>query len=245
MRSFSSVPLIRSWEKPTNNPAVSDFIKHPVVPLPDQSPELVFSEEDLVFTDAEKEQIEVFRAQYPTPEGAVMKTLWLAQEKFGFLPPEVIHLVADTLDIPFSLAYGVATFYTQYYKAKKGTYVLDVCTCFSCQLCGGYDMLHYLEEKLGVREGETTEDGLFTIQGVECLGACGTAPMLQVTNGPYVHNLSREKMDALIEALKNGDMPPFVSVTLPQDEDALDGNRRSDVEATDTGRTPPIAETLE
>ena len=69
--------------------------------------------------------------------------------------------------------------------------------------------------------------------------------MLQVTNGPYVHNLSREKLDALIDALKDGDMPPFVSVTLPQDEDALDGNRRSDAEATDTGRTPPIAETLE
>ena len=243
--SFLSAPLIRSWEKPTNNPAVSDFIKHPVVPLPDQSPEPVFFEEDLVFTDAEKEQIEAFRGQYPTPEGAVMKTLWLAQEKFEFLPPEVIRLVADTLGIPFSLAYGVATFYTQYYKAKQGAYVLDVCTCFSCQLCGGYDMLHYLEEKLGVREGETSEDGLFTIKGVECLGACGTAPMLQVTNGPYVHNLSREKLDALIDALKKGDMPPFVSVTLPQDEDALDGNRRSDVEAMDTCRTPPIAETLE
>ena len=245
MRSFSSAPSIRSWGKPTNNLTVSDFIKHPVVPLPDRFPEPVFSEEDLVFTDTEKERIEEFRGQYPTPEGAVMKTLWLAQEKFGFLPPEVIRLVADTLGIPFSLAYGVATFYTQYYKAKKGTYVLDVCTCFSCQLCGGYDMLHHLEEKLGVRDGGTTEDGLFTIQGVECLGACGTAPMLQVTNGPYVHNLSREKLDALLDALKNGDMPPFVSVTLPQDEDALDGNRRSDVQVTDIGRTPPIAETLE
>ena len=224
---------------------MSDFIKHPVVSLPDRSPEPVFSEDELVFTDTEKEQIEAFRAQYPTPESAVMKTLWLAQEKFGFLPPEVIRLVADTLGIPFSLAYGVATFYTQYYKERKGTYVLDVCTCFSCQLCGGYDMLRHLEEKLEIREGETTDDGLFTIQGVECLGACGTAPMLQVTNGPYVHNLSREKLDALIDALKAGDMPPFVSVTLPQDEDALDGNRRSDAEATETGQTPPTAETFE
>ena len=224
---------------------MSDFIKHPVVSLPDRNPEPVFSEEELAFTEAEAERIEAIRAEYPTPESAIMKTLWLAQEKFGFLPPEVIRLAADTLGIPFSLAYGVATFYTQYYKTRKGTCVLDVCTCFSCQLCGGCDMLRYLEEKLGVREGETTEDGMFTIRGVECLGACGTAPMLQVTNGPYVHNLSRKKLDALIDALREGVMPPFVSVTLPQDEDELGGNRRSDAEATDVGRTPPVAEFLE
>lgn len=223
---------------------MSDFIKHPIVPLPDQEPEPVFSEDELVFTDEEKELIERFRKQYPTPEGAVMKVLWLAQEKFGFLPPEVIHLVADELGIPFSLVYGVSTFYTQYYKEKKGTYVLDVCTCFSCQMCGGYDVLHYLEEKLGIHEGETTDDGLFTIQGVECLGACGTAPMLQVTNGPYVHNLTKEKLDALIEELKAGKMPPFVSVTLPQDEDQMGGNRRTDAATTESYQIPPRAEAM-
>lgn len=223
---------------------MSDFIKHPIVPLPDQTPEPVFDEDDLAFTAEEKQLIDRFKAQYPTPEGAVMKALWLAQEKFGFLPPEVIRLVGDELGIPYSLAYGVATFYTQYYKEKKGTYVLDVCTCFSCQMCGGYDMLHYLEEKLGIHEGETTEDGLFSIQGVECLGACGTAPMLQVTNGPYVHNLSREKLDRLIDDLRGGKMPPFVSVTLPQDEDEMGGNRRSDVDATETYTTPPRADAM-
>lgn len=218
---------------------MSDFIKHPIVPLPDQEPEPVFSEDELVFSEEEKALIGRFRKQYPTPEGAVMKTLWLAQEKFGFLPPEVIRLVADELGIPYALAYGVATFYTQYYKEKKGTFVLDVCTCFSCQMCGGYDMLHYLEEKLGIHEGETTEDGLFTIQQVECLGACGSAPMLQVTNGPYVHNLTTEKLDALIERLKSGETPPFVSVTLPQDEDEMDGNRRSDAAEVESYQTPP------
>ena len=218
---------------------MSDFIKHPIVPLPDQEPERVISDEELVFTDEEKELIERFRRQYPTREGAVMKALWLAQEKFGFLPPEVIRLVADELDIPFALAYGVATFYTQYYKEKKGKYVLDVCTCFSCQMCGGYDILHYLEEKLGIHEGETTEDGLFTIQQVECLGACGSAPMLQVTNGPYVYNLTEEKVDSLLESLRAGKLPPFVAVTLPQDEDEMGGNRRTDAEAVEAYQTPP------
>lgn len=224
---------------------MADFIRHPIVPLPDQKPEPVFSEDELVFTAEEKKLIQRFKSQYPTPEGAVMKALWLAQEKFGYLPPEVIQLTSDELGIPYALAYGVATFYTQYYKEKVGKYVLDVCTCFSCQMCGGYDMLHFLEEKLGIHGGETTQDGLFTIQQVECLGACGSAPMLQVTNGPYVHNLTEERLDRLIDSLRAGKMPPFTSVTLPQDEDEMDGNRRTDVEAVETYVTPPRGEAME
>lgn len=218
---------------------MSDFIEQPIVSLPDMDPDPVFSDDELVFTDEEKELIAQFKAQYPTAEGAVMKALWLAQEKFGFLPPEVIRLTADQIGIPYSVAYGVATFYTQYYKKRMGRYVLDVCTCFSCQVCGGYDMLHYLEEKLGIHEGDTTEDGMFSIQQVECLGACGSAPMLQVTNGPYVHNLTQKKLDELIEALRSGNVPPFVSVTLPQDEDEMGGNRRTDADAVESYQAPP------
>jgi NADH:ubiquinone oxidoreductase subunit E len=102
-------------------------------------------------------------------------------------------LVAETLGLPEAHVHGVATFYTQYYKEKKGKYVLDVCTCLSCQLCGGYDILHYLEDKLGIKKGETTEDGKFTLNEVECLGACGYAPMLQVTNDRYVNQPYQRK----------------------------------------------------
>jgi NADH-quinone oxidoreductase subunit E len=223
---------------------MADFIKNPVVPLPDRTPEPAFSKEELVFTAEEKERIAGYVNQYPTADGAVMRALWIAQEKFGYLPPEVIQLVADEVGMPYSKAYGVATFYTQYYKQEVGKYVLDVCTCFSCQFCGGYDMLHYLEDKLGIHKGETTDDGMFTIQEVECLGACGSAPMLQVTNGPYVHNLTTAKLDRLVDELKQDRMPPFVSVTLPQDEDEMQGNRRSDAEAVDTYQTPPFSETI-
>jgi NADH-quinone oxidoreductase subunit E len=212
--------------------------------LPGEKPERTFSDDELVWTDDETAKIEAFRAQYPTPDGAVMKTLWLAQRKFGWLPPEVMKLVADTLGIPYAKVYGVATFYTQYFKEEKGTFVLDVCTCFSCQVCGGYDMLHYLEDKLGVVKGGTSEDGLFTVQEAECLGACGSAPMLQVTNGPYVHNLTREKVDTLVDALREGKDVPFESVTLPQDEDEMGGNRRSDAEAVTTYQTPPVSNTI-
>ncbi len=203
-----------------------------------------FADADLVWTEAEQRQIVSFRAEYPTNDGAVMKVLWLAQNKFEWLPPEVIKLVADTIDVPYAKVYGVATFYTQYYQEKKGKFVLDICTCFGCQVCGGYDILHYLEEKLGIEKGQTTNDGLFTIQEAECLGACGSAPMLQVTNGPYVHNLTREKVDVLVEDLKAGKMPGFQSVTLPQDETELGGNRRSDAEAVTEYQTPPVSSTI-
>lgn len=222
---------------------MADFIKNPVVGLPERDPEAVIPAEDLFFTEDEKQQLARYAEQYPTSDGAVMRGLWMAQEKFGWLPPEVVQLVADELDMPYAKAYGVATFYTQYYKQKMGRYVLDVCTCFSCHFCGGYDMLHYLEEKLDIHKGETTDDGMFTIQEVECLGACGSAPMLQVTNGPYVHNLTKDKVDRLLADLRAGKMPPFVSVTLPQDETEMQGNRRTDAEAIDTYQTPPYSKT--
>jgi NADH-quinone oxidoreductase subunit E len=224
--------------------SVSEFLDQPIVPTPDRDPKPSFTPEELVFTADEKALLARYKSQYATPEGAVMRGLWVAQEKFGFLAPEVIRLVADELGIAYSLAYGVATFYSQYYKDKVGTYVLDVCTCFSCQLCGGYDILHYLETKLGIKKGQTTEDGMFTLQEVECLGACGSAPMLQVTNGPYVHNLTNKKVDRLVDTLKTGTLPPFESVTLPQDEQELDGNRRTDAAQTERYITPPVSETF-
>lgn len=210
-----------------------------------RNPEPVFTEAELQFTESEKSQLATYLERYPEPEGAIMRGLWLAQEKFGFLPPEVMRLVASALGVPYARVYGVATFYTQYFKQKKGKYVLDVCTCFSCQVCGGYDVLHYLENKLGIKAGETSEDGMFTVQEAECLGACGSAPMLQVTNGPYVHNLTEKKIDGLIDGLKDGKMPAFESVTLPQDETEMGGNRRDDVESVEHYKTPPVSETFE
>ena len=221
-------------------------IQRPVVPLPDQNPEPKIPEEDLVWTDDEQAQIDAWVAQYPDgkEESAIMRVLWLAQEKYDFLPPEVIEFCAETLDMDPARAYGVATFYTQYYKEEEGTFVLDVCTCFTCQFTGGYDILHYLEEKLGIHDGETTDDGMFSLKEVECLGCCGSAPMLQITNGPYVHNLTKEKVDQLIDDLRAGTMPAFTSVTLPQDEDEMGGNRRSDVPTTDTYQTQPRSEAI-
>jgi NADH-quinone oxidoreductase subunit E len=222
-------------------------IRKPIVGLPEQNPEPQVPDDELVWTDEEKEKIERWKSQYPTNEAAIMHVLWLAQEKYDWLPPEVIEFCADTLDMDYAQAYGVATFYTQYYKEEQGQFVLDVCTCFSCQMVGGYDILHYLEEKLGIHDGETTEDGMFTVKEVECLGCCGSAPMMQVANGPYVHNLTKEKVDRLLENLRQGQMPKFTSITLPQDEDEMGGNRRTDIDddQIETYQTPPRSEATE
>jgi NADH-quinone oxidoreductase subunit E len=171
---------------------------------------------ELSFTKEELQEIERIKGKFPTAKAATLQVLWVAQRKYGHVKPDVQKLVADTLDIPASHVHGVASFYTQYYKEEKGKFVLDVCTCLSCQLCGGYDILHHLEDKLGIKAGETTDDGMFTVKEVECLGACGYAPMLQVTNGVYVNNLTKEKVDNLIENLKNGNMPEFESMAMPE-----------------------------
>ncbi|MTI88765.1 MAG: NAD(P)H-dependent oxidoreductase subunit E [Balneolaceae bacterium] len=170
------------------------------------------------FTKEDLEEIEKIKAKFPEVMPATLPVLWVAQRRFGHVEPPVQQLVADTLDLPAAHVHGVASFYTQYYKEEKGKYVLDVCTTTSCQLCGGYKMLHYLEDKLGIKAGETTEDGMFSIQSVECLGACGYAPMMQVTNDVYVNNLTEEKLDTVIEDLKDGSMPDFESVGMPQFE---------------------------
>lgn len=167
------------------------------------------------FTKEDLEEIEKIKAKYPDVKAATLPALWVAQNRFGHVEPEVQRLVAHTLELPEAHVHGVATFYTQYYKEKKGKYVLDVCTCLSCQLCGGYNILEHLEEKLGIKAGETTEDGMFSLAEVECLGACGYAPMLQVTNDHYVNNLTPEKVDKLLETLKKGEEPEYDQIGMP------------------------------
>jgi NADH-quinone oxidoreductase E subunit len=176
---------------------------------------------ELSFTEEELKEVDKLKAMFPTDKAATLQVLWVAQRKFGHVEPEVQTLVAKTLDLPQSHVHGVASFYTQYYKEEMGKFVLDVCTCLSCQLCGGYEILHHLEETLGIKDGETTDDGMFSIQEVECLGACGYAPMLQITNGVYANNLTPEKVDRLIENLREGNLPKFESMVMRQNDDRV------------------------
>ena len=141
------------------------------------------------------------------PEGkqksAVLPVLHLAQQEFGgWLSTETMDYVASLLDILPIEVYEVATFYSMYNLKPVGKYMFEVCQTGPCMLNGSDGIIKYIHDKLGIKPGETTEDGLFTLKTVECLGACGYAPMMQLGKN-YQEHLTREKVDAIIEECRN------------------------------------------
>lgn len=155
---------------------------------------------DIKFTAENKKRLDQIRKRYPTSQSALLPALWLAQEQFGWISEDVMKYIGETLDIPLETVLGVVEFYTMYNSKPVGKYHLQVCTNVSCMLCGGYDVFDYISNKLGIKNGETTEDGLFTLTEAECLGSCGTAPMMQVNNY-YEENLNKDNIDILINKL--------------------------------------------
>ena len=166
------------------------------------------------FDDVELNEVQKHLSKYPDPRSAVMPVLWMAQEKFGWLSEGAMKLVAETIKMPYAQVYGVASFYTMYFKRKVPKYLFDVCTCFSCGEVGGNEMLAHIKEYLNVDDNGFSDDGEFWVRPAECLGACDTGPMMQVANGSYVHNLTREKCVEVIEDIRRGEMPGFVSIPL-------------------------------
>jgi NADH-quinone oxidoreductase subunit E len=141
------------------------------------------------------------------PEGrqksALLPILHIAQEESGgYLSVDVMDYVANFLNIQPIEVYEVATFYTQYYLEKQGKFVIEICRTGPCAICGGERISDYLQKKLAVGLDETTADGLFTIKEVECLGACGSAPVMQV-NTEFYEFLTEAKIDSVIEDLKS------------------------------------------
>lgn len=155
----------------------------------------------LTFSSESQDRIKKILGRYPNKMAACLPLLYIAQEEFGHVSPEAMDLVAETLELPPAHVYGVATFYTMFNKQKVGKYHIQACTNVSCMLCGAYDVLGRLERKLGIKAGETTKDGLFTLSEVECLAYCGTAPAVQV-NEEIRELISPDKVDDLVETLK-------------------------------------------
>jgi NADH-quinone oxidoreductase subunit E len=153
---------------------------------------------DDVLKEAYAEQIAKIFAKYPDKRSAIMPLLYLAQEHYGYVSPEGINEVAELCEIDPTQVKSIAGFYTMYRETPKGKYWLQVCTDLPCALVGAEQFHHDLLEYLGIEEGGTTPDGLFTVEHVMCLAACDRAPMLQC-NFRYVENLDMEKMKALIE----------------------------------------------
>jgi len=153
------------------------------------------------FTQENQKKFEVLLTRYPKKLAAMLPTLWLAQEQNGWVSPEVMEYVGRLLEVSPSKVYEVATFYTMFHKEPVGKYHFQVCRTLSCQLCGCDGITAHLEKRLGIFKGETSTDGRYTLSEVECLGSCGTAPMLQL-NDDYHEDLTTEKLDQLIESLK-------------------------------------------
>ncbi|MDE3237123.1 MAG: NAD(P)H-dependent oxidoreductase subunit E [Bacteroidota bacterium] len=140
-------------------------------------------------------------ARYPEgkQKSALLPVLHLAQESFGgWLSAETMDYVAELLKIKPIEVYEVATFYSMYNLKPIGKYMFEVCQTGPCMLRGSDDIIQYIQDKLGIKPGETTADGMFTLKTVECLGACGYAPMMQMGKH-YREHLTREKVDAIIE----------------------------------------------
>jgi len=155
------------------------------------------------FNEEELKKIEDIKSRYPYAQASLLPVLWMVQEKEGWISEDSMKHAGDLLNVPYEHVLGVVTFYTMFNKKPRGKYHLQICTNVSCMLRGGYELFRHAAEKLGISNNETTADGMFTIEEVECLGSCGTAPMMQVNNREYYENLDLEKFSAIIEKFKN------------------------------------------
>ncbi|MBN2695862.1 NADH-quinone oxidoreductase subunit NuoE [bacterium] len=138
--------------------------------------------------------------KYPEKEASLLPVLHIAQDEFLYISQDVINLVALTLDIHPSRVKEVATFYTMYNKKPVGKYHIQLCRNISCSLRGSSNIKEQLEKILNIKAGETTSDGKFTLSTVECLGACGTAPVMQI-NDKYYENLTTDSLKTILDSL--------------------------------------------
>lgn len=156
--------------------------------------------ERIEFDDELRSRIDGILGRYPTRQAALLPVLWLCQERWGWISTGMVRAIAELLGLAPAYIEGVITFYTMYQRQPPGRYLLQVCSTLSCQLCGTSGLVDHLRSRLGIGFGETTADGRFTLLDVQCLGACGQAPVIQV-NDDYYTDLTVESLDALLDGL--------------------------------------------
>ena len=158
----------------------------------------------LNFSDQAVHELAGITSHYPNLKAAILPTLWLAQREYGgFLSGEAIAEVAYRLKRPYAEVEGVATFYSLYNTAHNpGKHKIELCTCLTCMVNGGYEIRDHICDRLGIRHGETTEDGMFTFEEVECLNACKRAVVIQVGD-QYYGPVDKAGVDDLLATLRN------------------------------------------
>ncbi len=145
--------------------------------------------------------IEAALREYPVPQSALLAVLHLIQKERGYVADEDMEYAAAKVGVPVAHVAGVVSFYTMFRRKPAGRHHIQVCRTLSCQLRGSREILEHLRKRLGIGEGEVTPDGRFSLVTVECLGSCGTAPVMQV-NDDYHENLTPERLDALLDSMK-------------------------------------------
>lgn len=142
-------------------------------------------------------------ARYPRPKSALIPLLHLAQEQDGYVADDAMEHIAELLGITAAEVLGTCSFYEMFKREPVGDYLVNVCTNIACMLLGGEELLHHLEDRLGIKAGATTADGRFTLEDVECIAACTEAPCLQV-NYRYFNKVTDADADALLDDLRAG-----------------------------------------
>lgn len=155
-----------------------------------------------VFTEEMMKEAENIIAQYPQRKAAIMPLLWLVQEKLGYIPKEAINEVAELTGTTPTHVEAVVKFYEMFHEHPVGKYQLMLCTNVSCLLRGADKTLQKLKEVLGIEVGETTPDGLFTLEEVECLAACDKAPVLLVNAVELFENVTPDKVEQIVAELR-------------------------------------------
>lgn len=148
-----------------------------------------------------RKAIDTILTRYPNKRAAALPVLYVVQKQEGYVPEEAEPVVAEILEVPPVKVREVLSFYTLYHRQPIGKFNFQVCRTTSCWMCGAEKILGHLEKKLGIRDGETSEDKQFTLTEVECLGACELAPMMQL-NDDYIGNLTIEQIDKIIDDIK-------------------------------------------
>lgn len=153
------------------------------------------------FNEETEKGIQTLIERRENSQSALMGVLHLAQKQFGCFTPEVEEMVAERLGLKLAHVHGVVTFYTMFQTKPVGKYLLQFCSTLPCALRGSEELFDHCSKKLGIKNGETTPDGRFSLMKVECLGSCGTAPVVQI-NDDYHENLDEQALDKLLDSLE-------------------------------------------
>jgi NADH-quinone oxidoreductase subunit E len=145
-------------------------------------------------------RIEELKTRYPHPQAVLLEALWMWQEEHGWISGEGMRAVGAVLNVPYHHVFGVVTFYTMFNRKPVGRYKIEVCTSVSCMLRNSERLVKHLEDRLKITAGETTPDRRFTLVEAECLGSCGTSPVMQIGDR-YYENLDVARVDKILNEL--------------------------------------------